>query len=55
MSPNTYEGRIQVFGNVLRAAKYGQGRRRNAGAVLLGITVATLLMALVITVIVQLL
>jgi hypothetical protein len=27
LSPNTFEGRIQVFGNILRAARYGTGRR----------------------------
>ena len=55
LSPYTVEGRIQAFGNVLRAAKYGEGRRRHAGATLLGITVATLLVVLVLTVLVQLL
>ena len=38
LSPNTYEGRIQVLGNVLRAAKYGDGRRRLAGRVLVGLS-----------------
>lgn len=37
LSPNTYEGRIQAFGNVLRAAKYGDGQRRFAGRVLVGL------------------
>ena len=55
LSPYTEEGRIQVFGNVLRAAKYGDGHRRRAGQVLLGFTIAGLLMALAITVVVQLL
>lgn len=55
LSPYTVEGRIQVFGNVLRAAKYGDGHRRRAGQVLLGFTIAGLLMALAITVIVQVL
>ena len=55
MSPNTFEGRIQVFGNVLRAAKYGRGRRRLAGGALLGITVLTLLVTLALAVVVHLL
>ena len=47
LSPNTYEGRIQMFGNVLRAAKYGEGRRRKAGTAILGILVALLLLTFV--------
>lgn len=49
LSPNTYEGRIQMFGNVLGAAKYGEGRRRRAGAAILAVTVALLLLTLLMT------
>lgn len=37
LSPNTYEGRIQAFGNLLRAAKYGDGRRGFAARLLVGL------------------
>jgi hypothetical protein len=36
-----------MFGNVLRAAKYGEGRRRQAGTAILGILVALLLLTFV--------
>jgi hypothetical protein len=35
-----------VFGNVLRAAKYGDGRRRQAAVALVVVMVATLLITL---------
>ena len=50
LSPNTYEGRVQAFGNVLRAAKYGQGRRRQAASVLVGILVLMLVASVVMAV-----
>jgi hypothetical protein len=47
LSPNTYEGRIQAFGNVLRAAKYGSGGRQRVGQVLIGLVVVLLVLLVI--------
>ena len=44
LSPWTYEGRVEAFGNVLRAARYGSGRRALAGRVILTITAGSIAM-----------
>ena len=47
LSPNTYEGRIQALGNVLRAAKYGSGARKRVGQVLIGLMVVLLVILVI--------